>query len=156
MSKYIELNQDNMEETVKEGVSLVDFWAPWCGPCRMLAPTIDQLAANAAIDIEEDYFKSVLAEYEKRRNIVFDALSEIDDVICRNPKGAFYIIAKLPLADAEDFVKWMLSDYSVNNETVMLAPAAGFYATEGLGKDEVRIAYILNEESLHKAMHQGT
>ena len=120
---------------------------------RLCPPTIDQLAANAAIDIEEDYFKSVLTEYQKRRDIVFCALEEIDDDICRKPKGAFYIIAKLPVKNAEDFVKWMLTSYSMNNETVMLAPAAGFYATPGLGEDEVRIAYILNEDSLKKAMH---
>ncbi|MCD4819898.1 MAG: pyridoxal phosphate-dependent aminotransferase [Candidatus Cloacimonetes bacterium] len=120
---------------------------------RLCPPTIDQLAANAAIDIEEQYFKSILTEYDKRRNLVYDALVNIKGVICEKPKGAFYIIAKLPIEDAEDFVKWLLDDFNVNNETVMLAPAQGFYATEGLGKNEVRLAYILNEDDLKKAMN---
>ena len=120
---------------------------------RLCPPTIDQLAANAAIDLEQEYFVDILREYKKRRDIVFDALDKIEDVICQKPKGAFYIIAKLPIKDTEDFVKWMLTDFDIDNETVMFAPAAGFYATPGMGKDEVRIAYILNTDNLKKAMH---
>jgi aspartate aminotransferase len=119
---------------------------------RLCPPTLEQYAANACIVLQEEYFAGILAEYQSRRDLVFAALQEIDDVICIKPKGAFYIIAKLPVTDAEDFVKWMLLDYSVNNETVMVAPAAGFYATKGLGKDEVRIAYVLNSDDLQKAM----
>jgi len=119
---------------------------------RLCPPTIDQLAANAAIDIEEDYFKGIIHEYDERRNLVFKELQKIDDIICIKPKGAFYIIAKLPIDDAEHFAKWMLEDFSVENETVMFAPAQGFYATTGLGKSEIRLAYILNEKDLTKAM----
>ncbi len=120
---------------------------------RLCPPTIDQLAANAAIDIEEQYFKNILVEYDKRRNIVYEELMTIDGVICKKPAGAFYIIAKLPIEDAEDFTIWMMKDFSIDNETVMVAPAEGFYATPGMGKDEVRLAYILNENDLRKAMY---
>lgn len=119
---------------------------------RLCPPTIDQLAANACIDIEADYFTAILQEYDKRRRIVFEELQKIEGNVCVMPKGAFYIIVKLPLDDAEDFAKWMLEEYSLNGETVMFAPAEGFYATPGLGKDELRIAYILNENDLKKAM----
>ncbi len=120
---------------------------------RLCPPTIDQLAANAAIDIEEQYFQDILVEYDKRRNIVYEELTSIDNVICRKPTGAFYIIAKLPIEDAEDFTIWMMKDFQIDGETVMVAPAQGFYATPGLGKDEVRLAYILNENDLRKAMN---
>ncbi|MCD4828018.1 MAG: pyridoxal phosphate-dependent aminotransferase [Candidatus Cloacimonetes bacterium] len=119
---------------------------------RLCPPTIDQLAANAAIDVEEEYFVEVLTEYDKRRNIVFDALQKIDGVVCRKPGGAFYVIAKLPIEDSEDFALWLLDKFEMNGKTVMVAPCEGFYATPGLGKDEVRIAYVLNEEALHDAM----
>ena len=119
---------------------------------RLCPPTIDQLAANAAIDIEEEYFKGIIKEYDARRNLVFEELQKIDDIICIKPKGAFYIIAKLPIDDADDFAKWMLEEFSYENETVMFAPAQGFYATENLGKNEIRLAYILNLNDLKKAM----
>ncbi|NQT65876.1 MAG: pyridoxal phosphate-dependent aminotransferase, partial [FCB group bacterium] len=119
---------------------------------RLCPPTIDQLAANAAIDIEEKYFKKIISEYDNRRNLVFEELQKIEDVICIKPKGAFYIIAKLPIDDSEHFAKWMLEEFSYENETVMFAPAQGFYATPELGKNEIRIAYILNENDLKKAM----
>lgn len=119
---------------------------------RLCPPTIDQLAANAAIDIEEEYFKGIIKEYDSRRNLIFNELQKIDNIICKKPKGAFYIIAKLPIEDAEDFAKWMLEEFSYENETVMFAPAQGFYATEGLGKNEIRLAYILNINALKKAM----
>ena len=119
---------------------------------RLCPPTIDQLAANAAIDIEKKYFEEVLKEYDRRRNIVFSELQKIKGVICKKPSGAFYIIAKLPIKDAEDFAKWILSKFSIKNESVMFAPAQGFYASQNIGQDEVRIAYVLNEQSLKKAM----
>lgn len=119
---------------------------------RLCPPTIDQLAANACIDIDQSYFDKNLTEYEKRRNIVYEEIQKIDNVICMKPKGAFYVIVKLPITDGEHFAKWMLEEFSVNGETVMFAPAEGFYATPGLGKNEIRLAYILNEESLRKAM----
>jgi aspartate aminotransferase len=119
---------------------------------RLCPPTIDQLAANAAIDIEEEYFKGIIQEYDERRNLVFEELQKIDDIICIKPKGAFYIIAKLPIDDAEHFAKWMLEEFTYRNETVMFAPAQGFYATKNLGKNEIRLAYILNKNDLKKAM----
>ena len=119
---------------------------------RLCPPTIDQLAANAAIDIEEDYFNGIIKEYDARRNLVYEELQKIDDIICIKPKGAFYIIAKLPIDDAEHFAKWMLEEFSYNGETVMFAPAQGFYATPNLGKNEIRLAYILNLNDLAKAM----
>lgn len=119
---------------------------------RLCPPTLEQLSATAAIDLQEDYFNSVIGEYDKRRRLVFEELQKIDDVICVIPKGAFYIIAKLPIDDAEDFAKWMLEEFDHEGETVMFAPAQGFYATSDLGKDEIRIAYILKEQDLLNAM----
>ncbi len=119
---------------------------------RLCCPTLEQIGAVELYSVTDDYFNDVLAEYQKRRNIVFESLSSIPGVICEKPTGAFYVIAKLPVVDAEEFVIWMLKDFSVDNETVMLAPAEGFYATPGLGKDEARIAYILNEDDLRRSM----
>jgi len=119
---------------------------------RLCPPTIDQLAANAAVDIQDEYFINVLQEYDKRRNIVYNEVQQIEGVVCVKPQGAFYIIVKLPIEDAEDFAIWMLEEFSENNETVMFAPAEGFYATPGLGRNEVRLAYILNEKALTHAM----
>jgi len=120
---------------------------------RLCPPTLGQLAANACCYLDASYIRTIQQEYQKRRDIVFAELQKIPGCICVKPHGAFYIIAKLPLKDAEDFIIWMLKDYQVGNETVMTAPADGFYATPGLGKDELRIAYILNEHDLRKAMH---
>jgi len=120
---------------------------------RLCPPTVDQLAANACVQLEDSYLEGILAEYKKRRDLVFDELQKIEGCICVKPQGAFYIVAKLPIKDAEDFIIWLLKEYRVSNETVMAAPAEGFYATAGLGRNELRIAYILNEEDLTKAMH---
>lgn len=119
---------------------------------RLCPPTIDQLAANAAIDVEESYFPNILAEYDKRRNILFDALNEMEGVVCRKPGGAFYIIAKFPIEDSEHFAQWLLEEFEVDGKTVMVAPCQGFYATPGLGKNEARLAYVLNENDLREAM----
>jgi len=105
------------------------------------------------VDLPVEYTANILAEYDKRRNIVFEELQKIDGIVCVKPGGAFYIIAKLPIENAEDFIIWLLEEYHVNNETVMAAPAEGFYATPGLGRNELRLAYILNENDLRKAMH---
>lgn len=120
---------------------------------RLCPPTVDQLAANACVRLPDSYFEEIVSEYQSRRDLVFDSLARIDGIICKKPEGAFYIVAKLPIADAEDFVMWLLNDFSINNETVMAAPAEGFYATPGLGKNELRLAYILNRDDLAKAMH---
>ncbi len=120
---------------------------------RLCPPTIDQMAASACVDLPQSYFDATIGEYKKRRDIVFAELEKIDGIVCKKPEGAFYIVAKLPIPNAEEFVIWLLSEYHVNNETVMVAPAAGFYATKGAGLSEVRFAYILNENDLAKAMH---
>ncbi|MCL1826912.1 MAG: pyridoxal phosphate-dependent aminotransferase [Candidatus Cloacimonetes bacterium] len=120
---------------------------------RLCAPTIDQMAIAACIGLPDSYIADVLAEYDKRRNLVYDALTKVEGLVCVKPRGAFYIIAKLPIENAEDFIIWLLENYRVNNETIIMAPAEGFYATPGLGRNELRIAYILNTEDLTKAMH---
>ncbi len=98
------------------------------------------------------FVKEMIAEFERRRNILHDEFSKTPGVLCHKPQGAFYVIAKLPVENAEEFVKWLLTDFDVNGETVMLAPAAEFYGTPGKGRDEVRIAYVLNPTALKKAM----
>lgn len=105
---------------------------------RLCVPTIEQLAAANLINTPESYFEEVKAEYENRRNIMYEGLTKIPGVICEKPTGAFYIMAKLPIDDADDFARWILTDFSHDDKTVMFAPAEGFYATEGLGKDEIR------------------
>ncbi|MBN2830159.1 MAG: pyridoxal phosphate-dependent aminotransferase [Candidatus Cloacimonetes bacterium] len=122
------------------------------GQARLCPPTIDQLAASACVNLPQSYFEKVNVEYKKRRDLVFNELEKIEGIVCRKPEGAFYIVAKLPVPDAEEFVIWLLNDYHVENATVMVAPAAGFYATKGAGLSEVRFAYILNENDLKKAM----
>lgn len=119
---------------------------------RLCVATIDQIGAAKLADVSPEYMKGAFAEYQKRRDVVYGALKQMDGVICEQPKGAFYIVAKLPIKNAEDFVKWMLTDFDSNGETVMMAPAEGFYGTPGLGKDEVRLSYVLKEEDLKAAM----
>lgn len=120
---------------------------------RLCISTIDQIGASALINTPKEYFNEVLIEYQTRRNVVYDALKNIPGVVCEKPTGAFYVMVKLPIEDAEDFVKFMLTDFDVDNETVMMAPAEGFYATPGLGRNEVRISYCLNSDDLKKAMN---
>ncbi|WP_129596173.1 pyridoxal phosphate-dependent aminotransferase [Anaerophilus nitritogenes] len=119
---------------------------------RLCCPTLEQIGATELYHVETDYFEKVLCEYQKRRNAVYEGLIKIPGVFCQKPKGAFYVIAKLPVQDAEEFVIWLLKDFDLNNETVMFAPGQGFYTTKGMGKDEVRIAHILKEEDLKRAM----
>jgi aspartate aminotransferase len=119
---------------------------------RLSPPYFGQLAAEAAFDSHEDYMKGVYDEFLLRRNYIIKALNEIPGVYCPMPKGAFYCIARLPVDDAEKFAIWMLKEFHHNHQTVMLAPAAGFYYNTNLGKQEVRIAYVLNIESLKQAI----
>ncbi|MBN1253351.1 MAG: pyridoxal phosphate-dependent aminotransferase [Bacteroidales bacterium] len=119
---------------------------------RLSPPSIGQLAGEAALQTPKEYFVNVYNEYIERRNFVIEALNKIDGVFAPMPKGAFYSIIQLPVKDAEDFCKWLLVDFDYNNETVMLAPANGFYATKGLGKNEARIAYVLKIDDLKKAV----
>ncbi len=119
---------------------------------RLCPPTIEQLVAVPSADLGSDYFKRMVAEYRARRDAVIEGLKDMDGVEFQVPNGAFYIIVRLPVKDAEDFVVWMLTDFDVAGETVMLAPAQGFYSTPGLGKDQVRIAFVLNVEKTRRAM----
>lgn len=122
------------------------------GQARLCPPTVEQLAAEAAIDTPQSYFDDVNAEYFKRRNIVIEQLSQMEGVTFGQPNGAFYLVAKLPIKNADHFCQWLLEEFNFHDQTVMLAPAAGFYATKGLGESEVRIAYVLEETSLKSAM----
>ena len=119
---------------------------------RLSPPTLGQIAGQAALKTPDSYFNSVSAEYVERRNILVEELNKIDGVICPLPKGAFYTIAKLPIDDSDKFCRWLLEDFSYNKQTVMLAPATGFYSSKGYGKNEVRIAYVLEKKSLIKAV----
>ncbi len=119
---------------------------------RLSPPTFGQIAAEAAIDTPQDYFDDVLIEYKSRRDVVVDRINKMEGAFCPNPKGAFYVVAKLPIDNSDKFCQWLLEDFEYNNETVMLAPATGFYATKGLGLDEVRISYVLNVNDLNAAM----
>jgi aspartate aminotransferase len=123
------------------------------GMARLCPPTIEQIGTEAAIDTPKEYFDEVINEYTQRRNVMVSLLQEMPGVIAPNPKGAFYLVVKLPVDDADKFAQWLLTDFDVNNESVMIAPADGFYSTEGLGKNEARIAYVLNVEDIKKAMN---
>ncbi|NLI23890.1 MAG: pyridoxal phosphate-dependent aminotransferase [Bacteroidales bacterium] len=122
------------------------------GQARLSPPTLGQIAAEAAIDTPPSYFAEVYNEYIARRNYMVEALNRMEGVVCPTPGGAFYAVARLPVDDTDEFARWLLSDFEYNNQTVMLAPASGFYNTPGLGKNEVRIAYVLKIDDLKNAM----
>ena len=122
------------------------------GQARLSPPTIDQIASEAALNTPQSYFDNVVAEYVERRNIMVDGLNSIPGVFCPKPSGAFYCVAKFPVDDAEKFCQWLLEDFEFEGQTVMMAPANGFYATKGAGQQEARIAYVLNQDSLKKAV----
>jgi len=122
------------------------------GQARLCPPTLEQMAALAALDTPAEYFTEVKQEYLDRRDTVFAALEAMPGVLARKPPGAFYTIIKLPVDDAESFCRWLLADFNDNGETIMLSPANGFYATEGLGKDEARLAFMLNVPSMKRSM----
>ena len=119
---------------------------------RLSPPTFGQIAAEAAIDTPQEYFDKVLKEYHARRDVVVESINRIPGGFCPKPKGAFYVVARLPIDDSDRFCKWLLTDFNYNNETVMLAPATGFYSNPAKGKDEVRISYVLKVDDLKKAM----
>jgi aspartate aminotransferase len=119
---------------------------------RLSPPGLAQIMGEAAIDLPADYFEGPKAEYLSRRNVLVQQLNAMPGVYCPTPGGAFYAIARLPIDDADRFCQWLLEEFSFENQTVMLAPATGFYGTAGLGKNEVRLAYVLNTESLNSAM----
>lgn len=118
-----------------------------------LSPSLEgQIAGEAAVDTPDSYFEAVSKEYTARRDTLVAGLNKIEGVFCPNPGGAFYVVAKLPIDNADKFCQWMLEDFSYNNETVMMAPATGFYSTPGFGANEVRLAYVLNQQDLEKAL----
>ncbi len=119
---------------------------------RLSPPTYGQIVAQAAVDTPHEYFVNVKAEYLLRRNTVVEGINRIEGAFCPKPAGAFYVVTRLPIDDSDKFCQWLLEDFSFNNETVMLAPASGFYSTPGKGKDEVRISYVLNTEDLKKSI----
>jgi aspartate aminotransferase len=119
---------------------------------RLSPPTFGQIAAEAALQTPQSYFDEVIEEYVERRNILVDGLNAIEGVFCPKPKGAFYCMVSLPVKDSEDFCKWILADFDYQGETIMMAPAGGFYANKALGKNEVRMAYVLNKEALKNSV----
>jgi aspartate aminotransferase len=122
------------------------------GQARLSPPTVDQIAAEAALNTPQSYFDDVVSEYVKRRDIMVDGLNAIPGVFCPKPSGAFYCVAKFPVDDAEKFCQWLLEDFSFEGQTVMMAPANGFYSTKGAGQQEARIAYVLNQDALRNAV----
>ena len=119
---------------------------------RLSPPTYALIASEAALDTPDSYFDEVIEEYVERRNVLVDELEKIEGVKVAKPNGAFYCIVELPVSDSDKFSQWLLEDFRLNNETIMVAPAAGFYATKGLGKNQVRIAYVLNKEDLRASV----
>ncbi len=119
---------------------------------RLSPPGLAQIAGEAAVDLPDDYFDRTKAEYKSRRDLIVQRLNNIPGVFCPNPGGAFYAMAKLPIDNADTFCQWLLESFSHNNQTVMLAPATGFYETAGAGIQEVRLAYVLNREEIAKAI----
>jgi len=119
---------------------------------RLSPPSFAQILGEAAVDLPLDYFDGIKAEYLRRRDTIVQRLNAMDGVLCPNPGGAFYAMARLPIDDADKFCQWLLESFSYHNQTVMLAPATGFYGTPGLGKNEVRLAYVLNTNAINAAM----
>lgn len=122
------------------------------GQARLCSPTLEQVGAAAAYELDDRYFVKTIDEYRRRRDVVYEGLMQIPGTVCINPGGAFYIMAKLPINDAEKFASFLLTDFHLNGKTVMIAPGPGFYATPGLGQQECRIAYVLNTDDLKDAM----
>jgi aspartate aminotransferase len=122
------------------------------GQGRLCPPTLEQAGALALVDLPPDYYGAIQAEYRRRRDVVVDGLARVPGVVCRRPSGAFYVMARLPVDDAERFAIWLLQEFRHEGATVMVAPGDGFYATPGRGKDEIRIAYVLEASDLEKAM----
>jgi aspartate aminotransferase len=123
------------------------------GQARLCAPTLDQTAvARAIVETPSEYYASVRAEYRARRDLLTTELATVPGVLCPRIDGAFYAVVRLPVGDADEFSQWLLTDFSLDGDTVMVAPASGFYATPGLGRDEVRIAYVLERPLLHRAV----
>ena len=121
--------------------------------CRLSPPSYAQLATESVLDIDDSYYLEVQQEYEKRRNVLIEELNRIEDIKVGIPNGAFYCVVELPINDADHFAQWLLESFQIDGKTVMIAPAAGFYSTHGLGRNQIRIAYVLEEQKLREAMH---
>jgi aspartate aminotransferase len=119
---------------------------------RLCPPSFAQMAGEAALDLPADYFDQTKAEYKSRRDLIVERLNAMEGVYCPKPSGAFYAIAELPIDDANKFCQWLLESFSYKGATVMLAPGSGFYATPGLGLNQVRLAYVLNKTDINAAM----
>jgi aspartate aminotransferase len=122
------------------------------GQARLCPPTVEQWACTALTEVPASYTQGVIAEYQKRRDVVADALAALPGVVARRPEGAFYSCARLPIDDSNAFAIFLLREFQLDGETVMVAPLDGFYATPGLGRDEVRLAYVLETDKLRRAM----
>lgn len=122
------------------------------GHARLCPPSLGQIAGESLFDLGKDYYDSIIAEYQSRRDVAVELMNKIPGVVCPNPGGAFYVVASLPVNDTDDFCQWMLESFSYNNATTMMAPASGFYSSEGSGKNQVRIAYVLNKTDLKAAI----
>ena len=120
---------------------------------RLSPPTLAQIASEAALETPDSYFNDVIEEYVSRRNVLINELKKVEGVKVAQPNGAFYCVVELPVKDSDAFAQWLLESFDINGETVMVAPAAGFYASKGLGKNQIRIAYVLEKEQLKKAVH---
>ncbi|MCD6277488.1 pyridoxal phosphate-dependent aminotransferase [candidate division WOR-3 bacterium] len=123
------------------------------GQARLCPPTIEQMGAIAGFKHWKEFMPGIIDEYRLRRDVVFEELENIEGAFTLKPEGAFYTVVKLPVDDAEEFIKWMLTEFNINGKTTMLAPASGFYSTAGTGLDEARIAYVLNQDKLRDAMN---
>jgi len=119
---------------------------------RLCVPTLEQVGAIELYKLGLDYFQEVKEEYDWRRNIVYEGVNQIAGAMCKKPRGAFYVVVDLPVEDADDFARWMLADFSYEGATLMVAPAAGFYATKGLGANQIRLAYVLEEDQLRRGL----
>ncbi|RVU55879.1 pyridoxal phosphate-dependent aminotransferase [Anaerosphaera multitolerans] len=133
-------NQELMTEVIKLATG------------RLAVSTIDQIGATALYNVDESYFKEVNEEYEKRRNLIYEELKKIEGVKVYKPEGAFYIMPDLPIKDADDFAMWLLTEFDVDGETIMIAPADGFYHDSNEGKSKVRLAYVINQKDLKRAI----
>lgn len=133
-------NQDVLDSAVK------------FAQARLSPPTFAQILAEATVDVEQEYFDEVKVEYDSRRRLLVERMNNMEGVICPTPRGAFYAFAQLPIDDSDRFCQWLLEDFEYNGASVMTAPGTGFYSTPGLGKQEVRIAYVLNNDDLNSAM----
>ena len=119
---------------------------------RLCSPTVEQIGAEALYKLPKSYYDEIRAEYEARRDVVYKELMKIPGVVCQKPGGAFYLTAKLPVDNVEEFLMFLLTEFDDQGETVMFAPAEGFYATPGLGKEEMRIAYVLNRKDMARVV----